>query len=103
MKLEKYKVERLENPEGNITHKLVYESISKNKGSGGFGYGIRHKGTYRECLEMKKEIERCLFYTEKKKIQSAQCRFPLTLTTAFRLSAQRKTLRLPADVFISKW
>lgn len=57
MKLEKYKVERLEVPEGNITHKLVYESISKNKGSGGFGYGIRHKGTYRECLEIKKEIE----------------------------------------------
>lgn len=57
MKLVKYKIERLIEPEGNITHKLVYESISKNKNSGGFGYGVRHKGTYKECLERKREIE----------------------------------------------
>lgn len=57
MKLEKYKVIRLNNPEGEITHQLVYESASKHKESGGFGYGIKHRGTYRECLKMKKEIE----------------------------------------------
>ena len=57
MKLVKYKIERLIEPIGNTTHKLVYESISKNRQSGGFGCGVRHKGTYKECLERKREIE----------------------------------------------
>ena len=57
MKSVKYKVIRLNEPEGQITHQLVYESMTKNGESGGFGYGIRHRGTYRECLELKKEIE----------------------------------------------
>ena len=61
MRLEKYKVIRLNNPEGEITHQLVYESASKHKESGGFGYGIKHRGTYRECLKIKKEIEDELF------------------------------------------
>ena len=57
MKLVHYKVERLIDPEGDNTHKLTYESISKNKQSGGFNYGILLKGTYRECLEMKERLE----------------------------------------------
>ena len=57
MKWEKYSIERLDEPEGTITHKLVYESMTKNNNSGGFGYGIRFRGTYKECLEKKKEIE----------------------------------------------
>lgn len=57
MKLAKYSIERLVQPEGNITHKLVYESMTKNNSSGGFGFGIRYRGTYKECLEKKKEIE----------------------------------------------
>ena len=57
MKSAKYKVIRLNEPEGQITHQLVYESMTKNGESGGFGCGIRHRGTYRECLELKKEIE----------------------------------------------
>ena len=57
MKLVKYKIEKLVEQEGQKTHKLVYESTSKNKDSGGYGYGIRCKGTYRECLEMKRSIE----------------------------------------------
>jgi len=57
MKLERYSIERLDEPEGSITHKLVYESSSKNKNCGGFGCGIRYRGTYKECLEKKKEIE----------------------------------------------
>ena len=57
MKSAKYKVIRLNEPEGDITHQLVYESKTKNVESGGFGCGIRHRGTYRECLELKKEIE----------------------------------------------
>ena len=57
MRLVKYKVIRLNEPEGQITHQLVYESKTKNGENGGFGCGIRHRGTYRECLELKKEIE----------------------------------------------
>ena len=57
MKSVKYKVIRLNEPEGDITHQLVYESKTKNGESGGFGCGIRHRGTYRECLERKRKIE----------------------------------------------
>ena len=57
MRLVKYKVIRLNEPEGQITHQLVYESKTKNGESGGFGCGIRHRGTYRECLERKRELE----------------------------------------------
>lgn len=64
MKLAKYKVVKLNEPEGNITHQLVYETASKNKESGGFGCGIRHRGTYRECLERKRELENGIRYTE---------------------------------------
>lgn len=57
MKLVKYKVVRLLEPEGDNTHQLIYESVSKNKDTGGYGYGVRYRGTYRECLERKKEYE----------------------------------------------
>lgn len=57
MKLAKYRVTRLNEPEGNITHQLVYETISKNKDSGGYGLGIRYRGSYKECIERKREIE----------------------------------------------
>lgn len=57
MKSVKYKVIRLNEPEGDITHQLVYESKTKRGESGGFGCGIRHRGTYRECLERKRELE----------------------------------------------
>ena len=57
MKSVKYKVIRLNESEGQITHQLVYESMTKNGENGGFGCGIRHRGTYRECLDLKKEIE----------------------------------------------
>lgn len=57
MKLVKYKVIRLNEPVGNNTHQLVYESISKHKQSGGCGYGIKHIGTFKECQKIKKEIE----------------------------------------------
>lgn len=57
MKLVHYRVERLLNPKGEKTHQLIYESISKNKQSGGYGMGIVHKGTFRECHDLKKEIE----------------------------------------------
>lgn len=57
MKLVHYRVERLNNPDGEKTHQLIYESISKNKSSGGYGMGIVHKGSFRECHDIKKEIE----------------------------------------------
>ena len=58
MKSVKYKVIRLNTPEGDNTHQLVYETETKlTNQTGGFNYGIKHRGTYRECLNMKKELE----------------------------------------------
>lgn len=56
MKLVKYKVVKLQEPIGASTHKLEFESVSKHKQSGGFNYGIKCIGTYRECLEEKKRL-----------------------------------------------
>ena len=57
MKLVKYKVEKLIEPDGDITHHVTYESISKHKQSGGYGDGEVTRGTYQECLKMKKVLE----------------------------------------------
>ena len=57
MRSVKYSVSRLREPEGNITHKLVYETISKNEGTGGFGYGIKFRGSYKQCIERKRKLE----------------------------------------------
>lgn len=57
MKSASYRIERLLEPEGDITHHLVCESSSKHKQSGGFGCREIIRGTYKECLERKKEIE----------------------------------------------
>lgn len=57
MRLVHYRVERLLNPDGDDTHQLVYESISKNKQSGGYGMGIVMTGSFKECHEKKREIE----------------------------------------------
>lgn len=61
MKLVFYRVERLQEPEGDNTHQVVYESMTKNKFAGGFNYGIRFRGTYKECLRRKRELENELY------------------------------------------
>ena len=57
MRSAKYKVIKLDTPEGNITHKLEFESMSKNKQSGGYNCGVLFKGTCKECRLKKQEYE----------------------------------------------
>ena len=59
MKLAKYRVTRLNEPVGDKTHQLVYETqtINKLRQSGGYGMGIVMIGTFKECHEKKREIE----------------------------------------------
>lgn len=57
MRLVKYKVSRLNEPEESITHQVIYETITKNNGTGGFGYGMVFKGSYKQCIKRKKELE----------------------------------------------
>lgn len=57
MRSVKYRVSRLNEPEGSITHQVIYETISKNFESGGFGYGIKFRGSYKQCIERKRELE----------------------------------------------
>lgn len=49
----KYKVERSNYPEDNKTHLVVRYSVSSH------GYNIQRvfKGTYKECVNKKKELE----------------------------------------------
>lgn len=57
MRSVKYSVSRLREPEGDKTHQVIYETISKNEGTGGFGYGSKFRGSYKQCIERKKELE----------------------------------------------
>lgn len=49
----KLKVEKSEFPDEEGTHLLVQHSVSNH----GYGYRRLFKGTYKECLEKKKELE----------------------------------------------
>ena len=53
MKYVKYKVERSKYPEGNKNHLVFRYSVSSH------GYNIKRvfKGTYKECIDKKKELE----------------------------------------------
>lgn len=55
MRLVHYRVVKLDTPEGNKTHQLEFESISKNGQSGGYNCGVLFKGTWKECHKKKKE------------------------------------------------
>ena len=55
--MKKYKIERLEKPEGKITHKLEFESYTQHESSGGFNCGVLFKGTYKECRLKKREYQ----------------------------------------------
>lgn len=57
MRSVKYRVSRLKEPEGDITHQVIYETISKNYETGGFGYGIKFRGSYKKCIERKRKLE----------------------------------------------
>lgn len=58
MKLVKYRVKKLDTPDGRITHKLEYESASKlSKNSGGYNCGVLYRGSWKECHKKKKEYE----------------------------------------------
>lgn len=54
--MKKYKVVKLNEPDGRITHKLELESMTKHgKDSGGYNYSVLFKGTWKECHQKKKE------------------------------------------------
>lgn len=56
--MKKYRIVKLEEPEGRITHKLEFESFTKHsKDSGGYNCGVLFKGSYKECKLRKKEYE----------------------------------------------
>ena len=56
MRSVKYKIVKLDTPDGRITHKLEYESVSKlSKNSGGYNCGVLFRGTYKECKKRKDE------------------------------------------------
>ena len=56
--MKKYRIVKLEEPEGKITHKLEFESFTKHsKDSGGYNCGVLFKGSYKECKLRKKEYE----------------------------------------------
>lgn len=55
MKKVSYKVVKLEEPDGDKTHRLEFEAISKGKDCGGYNCGVLFKGTYKECVKKRKE------------------------------------------------
>jgi hypothetical protein len=51
----KYKIIRLDKPNGKITHRLEMESMTRNKESGGWNFKTLFYGSWKECHLRKKE------------------------------------------------